>query len=338
MSRIDYINLIYKDLSKEISVGEKSILKNWVLQNSENQVIVDELTMIWENSSQLIQHELQVDENEEFELLMARIDADKEEANTPTPSVDTKIIRMPWRAISIAAGFALIFGLTYLFINQNGDNNKFVELKTGNEVRELLMADGTQIFLNKNSTIKYPSEFDGDTREIEFTGEAFFDVAKDPNRPFIINTPFESVTVLGTSFNVRAYGNESNSEIAVSTGKVNVNSGSSSIIVEPNQKVIVNHSSDLMGLESTESLNELAWHTNTLRFANTPLNKVILDMSEFYGVQITLNNKAIENCFYTDTFVREELDIALQSIAVVFDVTIQKLENGDYVLDGGSCE
>ncbi len=345
MGATDYISLIYKDLANEISADEKHVLDAWVEADADNRVLVDQLRLIWDNAefSDLGYDAVDVDLDVEFNFLKERLQADERETILPetddTTLRETPVVKMPRRFWTMAAGFALLIGLSWFFIGQFNNQEDFAEIKTGDEERVVLLADGTQIYMNTYSVIKYPRTFDGEMREIEFNGEAFFDVAKDPQHPFIIHTPFEDVTVLGTSFNVRAYEDEANSEIAVCTGSVKVNSGLTSAILEPNEKAIVDHSSKEMGVEKTESLNELAWHTKSLRFSNTPLSSVIADLEGFYDVTIKVSNAGILNCPYTDSFGKDDnVNTAIQSIATVFGITVKQEDNTHYTLVGGSCQ
>lgn len=345
MSAIDYISLIHKQLSNEISTEETTVLNQWIEANVENQILANEIRLIWENTEENLEliPDLAIDLDVEFSFLMERIKADEPTTVTISRIEETPVIEIRNRFRSpqfwsMAAGFALLIGLSWFFISQNKVASNYAELKTGNETKEILLADGTTVFLNANSTLKYPIEFSGDNRTILLSGEAFFDVAKDPKHPFIIHTPYENITVLGTSFNVRAYENETISEISVSTGSVKINSGANSLILEPNQKVIVERSNKALEMKTTAQLNELAWHTQTIQFSNTPLLEVVQEMEKFYNVSLRLENKSLENCAYTDSFGADELATALTSISKVFGITINQTANSDYVLVGGDCQ
>ena len=345
MSATDYISLIYKDLAKEISSDEKLLLEAWVNADVDNRLLVEQLKLIWDNAEvdELGLSAVDVDLDVEFNFLQQRLEADEREVKTVTsdkiPEEKTKMIKISPRFWGTAAGFALLIGMTWFFSSQYSNDKDFAEIQTGDEAKEILLADGTQIHMNANSSLKYPKTFNGEMREVEFSGEAFFEVAKDPRHPFIIQTPYEEVTVLGTSFNVRAYENEPNSEIAVCTGSVKVNSGLTSAILEPNDKAIVDHSSKTMGVEKTESLNELAWYTKSIRFNNTPLSVVFSDLEDFYHVTIKVANASILNCPYTDSFgENDNFETAIQSIATVFGISVKKEDETHFTLVGGSCQ
>ena len=345
MSATDYISLIYKDLAKEISPDEKLLLEVWMNADVDNRLLVEQLKLIWDNAGadELGLSLIDVDLDVEFNFLQERLEAEERDVKTfihdKISQEKTKMVKMNPRFWGIAAGFALLIGSIWFFSSQYSKDQDFAEIQTGNEAKEILLADGTRIYMNVNSSLKYPTTFNGEIREVEFSGEAFFEVAKDAQHPFIIRTPYEEVTVLGTSFNVRAYESEASSEIAVCTGSVKVHSGVTSSILEPNEKVIVDHSSRVMGVEKTESLNELAWHTKSIKFNNTPLSAVFSDLEDFYHVTIKVANANILNCPYTDSFgENDNFDMAIQSIATVFGISVKKEDETHFTLVGGSCQ
>lgn len=336
MSQTDYINLIHKQLSGEITQEELSQLNEWLNASAENKAEAEAISLIWENSDfdpTTLPELDQVDVDAEFALLDARIKSDQ------TSQEETKVIPMRRRTWTVAASIAVVLGLGATFFFFNGFNSpEMAEVNTGDEAKEILLADGSTVHLNENSSLKYPVEFTGETREVELTGEGFFEIAKDPSHPFTVHTPYEDVTVLGTSFNVRAYADEPNTEVAVSTGKVQVSSGPANQILLPNEKAVVDHSSGVIGFEHTESLNESAWHTGVIKFSNAPAPEVLDDLEDYYGVSFTYEDAAIANCLFTSTFENEDLSTVLKTISTVLDVTINEGDNGNYVLVGGGCQ
>lgn len=339
MNQTDYISLIYKQLSNEISDEELNQLNEWLRESDENKEEAEYIALVW-NETEIEPHQLEnlaqeVDVDDEFTLLLDRIKAD-EELNKK-PQIIPLRRRNYW---GIAAGFALIIGLatTFILLNNAGLNANWAEIKTGDFEQEILLADGSSIHLNANSSLRYPEKFTEANREVELTGEAFFDISKDSTHPFIVHTPYEDVTVLGTSFNVRAYDNEPNTEVAVVTGKVEVNSGVTKTVLLPYEKVVVDHSSHVMGIEKTESLNESAWHTKIIKFDNTPVPVVLTDLEVFYQISITYSNPDLASCSFTSTFKDDSLDTVFVTLKTVLGVTITEKSKGNYVIDGGGCK
>jgi ferric-dicitrate binding protein FerR (iron transport regulator) len=218
---------------------------------------------------------------------------------------------------------------------------EWAEFKTGDQAEEILLADGSIVNLNANSSLKYPEEFTGATREVELSGEAFFDIAKDASHPFTVHTPFEDVSVLGTSFNVRAYASETNSEVSVATGKVKVDNGTANQILLPNEKVVVNHSTGTMDQQITENLNENAWLTKSMVFENAPMPEVLDDLESYFNIEFTVENSDILNCPFNANFNfagDDNLSSVLKTISGVFNTTPEQTSEGDYILVGGSCQ
>ncbi|NOQ72092.1 MAG: DUF4974 domain-containing protein [Crocinitomix sp.] len=338
MNGIDHISLIYKQLSNDITAEELVQLQDWLNESEDNRVTAEGITFVWENSA-VNDEEISalagvVDLDAEFNLLNERIQAD----NKP----ETKVIPMWRKYIGLAAGLAVLIGVgTFLLQYDFGNAPQMAELTTGDTAEEIILTDGSVINLNAHSTLKYPVEFTGATREVELSGEAFFDIAKDASHPFTVHTSFEDVSVLGTSFNVRAYADESNSEVSVTTGKVKVDNGTANKILLPNEKVVVDHSSGVMEHQITENLNENAWLTNVMVFEDAQMPDVLEDLETYFDLEFTVENAELLNCPFDANFNFAEgdnLSTVLTTISKVFGVTPEETSEGDYILVGGSCQ
>lgn len=338
MSQIDYIELIHKQLSDRISQEELAALNAWMNADEENRYTAETIRAVW-NLSDMTDSDLEdlaanINSEDEFSFLRQRIN------NIESDVATTPVIPLKRRSWKLVAGFALILGIasSWFLYNQFG-NSGMVEIQTEAEPQEILLADGSTIHLNANSSVTYPKSFDGETREIRFRGEGFFEIARDTAHPFIIHTQYEDVTVLGTSFNIRALDNEPNSEIAVITGRVAVSSGVTTRELSINEKAIVDHSSGLMLIEeTTKSPNETAWMTGSLTFSNTLLAEVLEDLEAYYNVRFSIQNPKLANCPFTANFQSEKLITVLNTISTVLDVSINEESKENYVLVGGGCQ
>lgn len=337
MSQDKYIDLIHKELTNELSPQETEQLSAWINMSEANKMLADDIRYTWnltEKSDVDIENSFTVDLNADFKLLMDRINGDKEK------ETETKVIPLFRRGWVAAAGLALILGLasTFYFTSDSFTKRNWELAETGNKTEIIQLSDGSTVHLNANSSLYYPTSFDGENRTVELNGEGFFDVAKDANHPFIVETPFEKVTVLGTSFNVRAFDDEPNSEIAVSTGKVSVESKLTDIVLEPNDKAIVDHSSGVMEYKETETLNELAWITGELEFHDFAIPDVLHDLENQYDITFEYDYQTWENCLFTATFTTDDLNTILVSISTVLGAEINETENKVYQLSGGGCQ
>lgn len=337
MSQFDYIELIHKELSQEISSDELRALNAWIQQDEENKFTAETIRAVW-NLSDISDEDLEglagnIDVNQEFKFLQDRIQSLDEHDETPV----VPLKRKAWR---IAAGFAMVVGLASTWFFYDGfSSNQLVEFKTGNQPENIVLADGSVIHLNANSTLTYPTSFSDDTREVRLRGEGFFEIAKDANHPFVVRTQYEDITVLGTSFNVRALENETYTEVAVISGKVRVESESNQSELEMNEKVRVNRDNgNLLKEDQNSSPNESSWLTKKLSFSNTLLSDVLEDLEVYYNVNFKVDNPSLVNCPFTANFEDEKLITVLNTISTVLDVSIQEESKDNYVLVGGGCQ
>ena len=149
------------------------------------------------------------------------------------------------------------------------------------------LPDGSRVTLNSQSTLKYPTSFDGLTdRTVELTGEAFFEVRKDPSRPFRVKGGRQSVEVLGTSFNMKIYDDDPSALTTLITGTVRVDGVGKSIILKPGEQAVASERG-LKLRNAADTAVVLAWRNGDFRFKNTPLQEVMRQLARWYNVKVT---------------------------------------------------
>lgn len=208
--------------------------------------------------------------------------------------------------------FISIAGITY----QNLSNNS-ITIETGyGEERQVALSDGSVVWLNARSKISYEEDA---PRTIQLNGEAFFEVAKDKTRPFTVETPDHlTVRALGTSFNVKAYPENTYTETTLLTGKVEVSSENyfeEKIIMLPNDNVRVVKADGIPIKRIIQNKQQvLAWRTGKIRFENTPFKNIANDLSNQLNVKLVFENESIAVSRFTASFdkstpVEEMLEI-----------------------------
>ena len=231
---------------------------------------------------------------------------------------------------AIAASFLLLMGLSFFFYKSSVNTiTKQYATKPG-EHAKIMLSDGTKIWLNAGSNLRYPAKFKGDTREVYLTGEAFFDVAKDKKHPFIIHTDKMDTKVLGTSFNVQAYPDQTTQEVSVLTGRVNVKSTvtEENVYVTPGQKVVFKSQSNKLKAFTDIPVNSISlWRKNIIVFEDAPLPEVIATINRNYNVTIEIGNKNLNNLKISAYF--KELPVN-EVVALVCNII-----NADYKLESG---
>jgi len=247
------------------------------------------------------------------------------------PVVHTMIHR-PVRKIIYAVASAaavLLFGLGVLhFLKPASDLNTF---SSGTNIASpVKLSDGSVIHLNKNSVIKYPGKFGQNSREVYFWGEAFFAIASDKTRPFVIEAGETRIKVLGTSFNVRASEQTGRVEVTVNSGSVlfyyvdESETALDQVTLTAGDRGIYDRRTGKITKSVNTDLNFLGWKTGMLVFDEAPLADVLETLSSRYEVSFNVTDKQIENLRLTATFDNESLDSILQVIQLVHSVKITK--------------
>jgi ferric-dicitrate binding protein FerR (iron transport regulator) len=167
----------------------------------------------------------------------------------------------------------------------------------------ITLSDGTIVFLNSATTLKFPFHFGGNTREITVDGEAYLQVAKDQTRPFILHTPRGTVQVLGTTFNVNTY-DSGRVKVSLVDGAVSFASADKKTVLKPGQAItyLDSEGSDVSSLNE----NELLWIKGRYKLDNTPMSEITKVLPRWYGVQVVIDNNKIAEKRFTGTILKSE--------------------------------
>lgn len=203
------------------------------------------------------------------------------------------------------------------------------------------LPDGSTVLLNDNSTLKYDqNSFDSKTREVTLTGEAFFDIKHNPEKPFIVHTGKIQTKVLGTAFNINAQNSSDNIEVTVARGKVQVGDIEKVYgVITPNQQIKVNKSTLSFEQNNVSAAIVTEWKSNYLILDDLNMAEAVSLIAQKYKVQIFISNEKIKNCRITASFLNEEdLDHVLKVISSVIETEYHYNNAGNVVLDGKGCE
>lgn len=165
--------------------------------------------------------------------------------------------------------------------------------------QQLVLPDGTHIWLNAESSIRFPAAFTGKTREVKITGEAYFEVAKDAGKPFIVHAQKTSVEVLGTHFNVMAYDNEPAIQTTLLEGAVKVNVGQQHLLLKPGQQGITNATGEMKLIKDADTDMAVAWKNGEQVFRNTPLTTILRQVERWYDVDVVYTDKLPEDITFS---------------------------------------
>ncbi|WP_114940611.1 FecR family protein [Mucilaginibacter endophyticus] len=159
---------------------------------------------------------------------------------------------------------------------------------------QVVLPDGTKVWLNAASSLKYPTAFTGNERRVELTGEAYFEVSKDPSKPFNVKTASQTVTVLGTHFNINSYTDEGATKTTLLEGSVRVTSNTGqSVKIKPGEQA-VNTLSNININENANIDEAVAWKNGKFVFSNTDLQTIMRQLSRWYDVDVEYQGKTAQ--------------------------------------------
>ncbi|MCG8307735.1 MAG: FecR domain-containing protein [Cytophagales bacterium] len=231
------------------------------------------------------------------------------------------------RPVFLRAAAAILFlltlavGATYMISRDASENVALNDVEWVETVvpagakKTVRLGDGTIIRLNAGSSIAFPERFGADTRPVTLKGEAFFDVAKDENRPFIIKTGDITTKVLGTSFNIRHHEEEEHIEIALVSGKVRVNDAlGNEMLLQPAEMLVYSKSTQTHRKSGFDEKLITAWQDNILVFEKASMRQIKDKLERWYGVEITLALSRPVAGHYSGEYHNEPLEVVLQGI------------------------
>lgn len=221
-----------------------------------------------------------------------------------------------YKIYSIAASILLLIGIgcfAWILSRNQASNTMFVATSGIQNMQSILLPDGSQVQLGPGSKLVYPSEFDGKTREVKLDGQAFFDVAKDKSKPFVVKTKDMDVTALGTAFEVFSYDLENIIETVLLNGKVKVDLSHGNhkreVFLNPNDKLTLSRSDARISIEKVNATKYSDWRNlGILSFENEKLSMIIPRLEKWYGQKIFCQKDLANTYRFTFKVRNESLD------------------------------
>ena len=244
-----------------------------------------------------------------------------------------KVVPMFSRFSKIAAAIVLLIGSlasVYFYLGNAAKVESKIIQVVGNGQKKVLLSDGSVAWLNENARLSYPDLFLDNERKVELSGEAFFEIVKNPDKPFIVSTNNASVKVLGTSFNVNTQARVT--EVSVTTGIVQVqpNSSSNHVTLKAGYSATVNEK----GIASfqTSNQNYNSWRTGVFVFNQASLETVVKDLNTFYNTKIRLSPGLNIDCTLTAHFDNTPIKDVLEVLKLTCNLSIEETREGYNIL------
>lgn len=319
MTKEEFFNIVDKYVRKEASDSEK--------------LLVDRFFQVLENGEEP-EWSLSKEEVKEMEMLGRIKQSIKDhEASTKSLWFSKRFI---WRAASIL----IVFASAVWYFSHPPETTIITRATNKGEKARLTLADGSHVTLNAESSLTYPENFDGmDTRKVDLTGEAFFDITKNKNQPFVIGAGKLETMVLGTSFNINAYPENDLISVTVKTGKVRISSKEDNefLLLTPGEEGAFSLATGALSRKEINPSRIAEWQNGTLRFTNHTIYEMIPDLERWYGVTITCKEKKKNACKLKLAFEDLSFSQAMKQLELTAGIKYIKVSDKSYEITDVGC-
>lgn len=332
-----YWVLIQRFISGNANEEQSQMLNEWMNHHPDNRKLVRELKEIWQSTPP---EEFNVDVQAAWKEFQNRKGIStrrefKRVGKIPQKTSKKLLYAMRVAAVVLVSVFAGVFVQYTLTTTQDTEQiSDFYVMQTfeteRGEKARVTFSDGSRVVLNSASSVRFPQEFHGTKREVYLEGEAYFEVAHDPEHPFIVYTQGVEVEVLGTEFNVQGWSEDTSIEVAVREGKVAVSSkgesttdqdqGENQVILTEGLYTSVKKGGIPSAPQTVNVTHHLLWTHGGLHFDNVPFNKVVRDIERRFNVQVTGVPEELNEVPFTGTFQYADLDEVLSVIGATMDI------------------
>lgn len=331
---------VYNDIVKYISGNcdsrEANDISLLIENNTEYQELYSQLNKVWEIGETPI-FNTAVNTNKAWQSVSNKIFEDSTEVATPISPEITFRPRYSRAIIRYAVGIAatLIIGLGLFFLQKEKQPELLTYTQNTSQIEPITLSDGSTATLNNNSEINFPETFSKKSREVYLWGEAFFDIASEPNRSFIVCVGDLRVKVMGTSFNIDDT-SPNETKVSVHSGKVlcyvvdknNETGVGDNIMLSKGQKLIYDKVNKTFDLSAKFDYNDISWKTQKLIFNASTLDEVFEAISKCYNTSFEVENSKINDYQITANFDCESLQTVLQTIELIHNVKFVKNDKG----------
>lgn len=209
--------------------------------------------------------------------------------------------RIAFQCMKIAALLAIAFSTAFFWLGRNhpAAGTNIVSTLQG-QMANVVLPDGTRVWLNSKTTLEYPTTFDYDKRKVQIDGEAYFEVIADKEHPFVVQTSRTQVEVLGTKFYVEDYSNANRVETALIEGSVSITAGKKTLMLQPSHKAVWRDGT--MRIEPITDFDVYRWREGLICFKRRRFTEILKEFEKYYGTTIIIDTVDVDNPLITAKF------------------------------------
>ncbi len=311
-------DMIAKAAVGEASSEELEQLKAWEDASWNNAFLRREAHEAWKTSKDVPIH-FKPDVNAAWSRLSAQIEQE-DASSTVVPVYTDMTKRNKWILIT-AAFVALLLGIALVIRLLMPDPDTVYDqiAEANSNTQHVVLADGTHVGLNHNSNLRYPSRLEGDIRQVKLHGEAFFDVAKGTDQPFVVYTKTTRTETLGASFHLVSYPRNGIHVLTAYTGKVRFSSlvdADKKRVVKPGQEAIIAEEGTSVSIvtQKAATMNHAAWQNGRLKFEQTPMKHIFKDLEKHFDVTFEVHDPPLLTQVWEGVYSTESLENILNDI------------------------
>lgn len=231
-------------------------------------------------------------------------------------------VRQLWIRYTSAAAVAILIGFVGYWMGgqQRITPVQYYSYITGNSISSFELPDGTEISLNKNSTLSYTSSYGENNREVSLEGEGFFQVTKDQDRAFIVDLNGSKIAVLGTVFNVKNYETERTTTATLLEGSIRFEMPDQQVLLKPDQQLVFDKSTNQIDIEHVSTDLVTAWRSHLIKYKSTPFSEFLTMLAKQYEVEISLQDEMlgeqrVSGSFDDNLTVEQILDLMKKNLS-----------------------
>lgn len=310
-------HLLLNDLTSEISEEEKELLHNEISENPETGAKIQILRNYWHHCFPKAQPN-QVIQKTEKKLGFTYHSKSR---------INSSII------YKIAAGLLLLISFSYLgyeYFRPATEVSLNEYMTNPGQVKNIILSDGTKVWLNAQSVLIVSEPFLNNTREVLLVGEGYFEVAHNPEKPFVVKTQKLKTKVLGTHFNISAYIDDSKHEVKLYEGKIElgaIDSPENKMLIKPGEKVIFNRDDNGFEIYVTDLGKPAEWRDGVIRFYDEDLYSIAKVLERRFNTKILVADDLVGNLHFTANFDEEPLDKIFELLKEAHDFKFTKLKD-----------
>jgi transmembrane sensor len=317
MKKEECLNIFEKYILNTATTDEVKQLSHWIKHNSKISGWLEH---------QILNSSNEIDKNIQMRMLL-NIKSEIDE-KTPIVNKSSRNVRFHFKAwLRIAAMFALPIlaaAAVYVYMSRSDITEPLIVSVDRGQKACVTLPDGSKAWLNSLSKLTYNSDYNKEKRTLQLDGEAYFEVAHNPQKPFIVRSNDISVEALGTSFGVKAYNEDIEISSILMKGKVRVTTPAGITILKPNERVLYDKTNKIANKSKvTNAIDFTGWIHNELRFENESLGEIAKNIQRIYNVKIIFASERLKKLRYTGTVENNSLESVLNIITLTSPISFQ---------------